>query len=294
MEDAIRKADVLIEALPYLRSYRGRIFVIKLGGAAMEERQMLDDLLQDIVFLATVGIKPVLVHGGGPDISRAMKERGLKPNFINGHRVTDQATLDVAKEVLGKINADLVRRLRLLHAEAEGFADMPAGTVMATRKIMKEAQANGPEKQYDLGLVGDVKGIDVPFFNRLIDEGTIPVVAPIAQGSRGELLNCNADTVASFIAATLHAEKVVFLSDTHGILADPNDDKSLVSSLTEEGVAKLIKDGIITGGMLPKVYSCLNALTGGVRKAHIVDGRIAHCVLLEIFTDRGAGTQILK
>jgi len=294
MDEAIRKAGVLIEALPYIRSYRGKTFVIKLGGAAMEERRVLDDLLEDIVFLATVGIRPVLVHGGGPDISRTMEQRGLKPTFVRGHRVTDAATLAVVREVLGEINADLVRRLRLLHAEAEGIVGEPPGALVGRRKVFKERQPDGTEVEVDLGLVGSIEAIDHAFFSGLIEHGVIPVVAPLARGRSGELLNCNADTAASFLAVALGAEKAVFLSDTHGILTDPGDERSLASSLTGADVERLIKAGVITGGMLPKVSACLAALEGGVRKAHIVDGRIPHAVLLEIFTDKGAGTQILR
>ncbi len=294
MKDATRKVEALIEALPYIRTFRGTTFVIKLGGAAMVDRGMLDSLVEDIVFLATVGIRPVLVHGGGPAISARMKEHGLEPTFVKGHRVTDGDGLAIVRDVMGEINKDLVRRLRLLEAMAEGVVGEPLGAIHATRKMLRESRADGSPKEYELGLVGNVEHIDIDFFRGLIERNVIPVVAPMAQGAEEELLNCNADSVAAIVAATLRAEKAVFLTDTPGILMDPNDPDSLMPSLTEEHVGKLIKKGVISGGMLPKVSACLVALDGGVGKAHIVDGRVPHSVLLEIFTDRGAGTQILK
>jgi len=294
MKDAIRKAEALIEALPYIRTFSGKTFVIKLGGAAMVKREMLDSLVEDLVFLATVGIRPVLVHGGGPLISARMEGRGLRPTFVQGHRVTDGDALEIVRQVMREINNDLVHRLRLLEALAEGVVGEPLGAISAARKILRESRPDGTPKEYELGLVGNVERVDVGFFRGLIERNVIPVVAPLAQGREGELLNCNADSVAAFLGAALAAEKAVFLTDTPGILMNPKDPGSLVSSLTEDHVGKLIKEGVISGGMLPKVSACLTALDGGVGKAHIVDGRVPHSVLLEIFTDRGAGTQILK
>ena len=295
LEEAIRKAAVLIEAMPYIRTFRKQIVVIKFGGAAMDRPEVLDQVLLDVAFLATAGMRPVLVHGGGPAISAAMKARGKEPTFVHGHRVTDAETLAIARDVLAtQINADICARLERAGGASAAIADGADGALRARRKVTRVAAPDGGVKEVDLGFVGDMTGVDLDRFLDLTGCDIVPVVAPLATGPDGEVLNVNADAVAGFLAGQLKAEKAVFLSDTHGILTDPGDETSFADSLSEQRVQELIDQGVIEGGMLPKVAACLAALDGGVRKAHIVDGRIRHSLLLEVFTDKGVGTQILK
>ncbi len=290
MEEAIRKARVLIEALPYIQSFHDKVVVIKLGGSAMEDSAALDGVLQDLVFMSAVDIRPVVVHGGGPSISREMSRRGKVPNFVRGYRVTDEETMEIVADVLGAINRDIVRRIDALGGRAESFADPSKSVLRAKRKPpITDAEAG----RLDLGLVGTVEAVDTEALTRLSAEHVVPVLAPLGRGPSGETLNINADSAASFVAGAVGAVKIVFLSDTHGITIDPDDDDSLVSTLTENEVNSLVRDGVIKGGMLPKVEACIAALDAGVGKAHIVDGRIAHSLLLEIFTEEGIGTQIL-
>jgi acetylglutamate kinase len=292
MEEAQRKAAILIEALPYIRSFRNKVVAIKLGGSTMDKPEMLDSLFQDVALMASVGMRPIVVHGGGPAISREMQKRGKRPVFVHGHRVTDDETLEIARHVLvNVINADLVRRLSELGVEARTIYGDP---IQARRKILEVKDESGISKQVDLGRVGVVERVDEVFFRALLNGHIVPVVSPIARGPEGTLLNVNADTVAAFLGGKLGAEKMVFLSDVHGIMTRPPDPASFADTLEEAEVRKLIADGIISGGMLPKVEGCIAALDAGVRKAHIVDGRMRHSLLLEIFTREGAGTQIVK
>ncbi len=294
MEEAIRKSAALIEALPYIRAFQGKVFVIKCGGAAMEDSATLDCVVEDVVFLEAVGIRPILVHGGGPAINREMKKRRIEPRFVKGHRVTDAATMEIVVDVLAnRINADICRRLERMEGRGVPFADPSSGALRARRRTASAETPDGKAEEIDLGLVGDMEAIDGEQFRRAVESRRVPVVASIGQGPEREALNVNADMVAAFIAAGLGAEKAVFLSDTHGILTDPNDPASLADTLTETRINDLINRGIIAGGMLPKVEACLLALRGGVRKTHIIDGRIRHALLLEIFTDKGVGTQII-
>lgn len=293
--DAVRKARALIEALPYIRSFQKKIVVIKLGGRAMEDCAELDGLLVDVTFMATVGMRPVIVHGGGPAISREMTARGLEPKFVRGHRVTDQATLEIVTDVLAnRINADVAGRLEKAGAKPARMCDGKSGDLRARRKVIEERNPDGTVNTIDLGLVGVPESVDSAHFLAICAAGQVPVVAPLARGPRGEVLNVNADLVASFLATALDAEKIVFLSDTHGILTDPGRDDSFAASLTEDEVNALVRKGAISGGMLPKMEACICALDGGVNKAHIIDGRMPHSLLLEIFTDQGVGTQIVK
>jgi len=291
MEEAIRKARVLIEALPYIQSFRDRIIVIKFGGSAMEDESILDSVLQDIVFMSAVGMRPVVVHGGGPLISEEMSRKGKQPKFVRGHRVTDAETMEIVADVLSSINRDIVGRIEARGGRAESFADARQGLLRARKKAPVEDTASGP---IDLGFVGTVEAIDAESLIRLSAERVVPVLAPLGCGPDGETLNINADVAASFVAGALKAVKVVFLSDVHGIMTDPGDEDSLVPTLAEDEVNDLIERGAIQGGMLPKVEACLAALDAGVGKAHIIDGRISHSILLEIFTKQGVGTQILR
>ncbi len=294
MEDAIRKADVLIEALPYIQQFGRRPVVIKFGGSAMESDAILDDVLEDIVFLAAVGIRPIVVHGGGPQISRAMQQAGLEPRFVRGHRVTDAPTLRLVVKVLTEqVSAELVRRIEA-HGGRARAAFRDGQSPLRARKKVGTRMADGATARVDLGFVGEVRDVDAEAVLPPAGEGLISVLPPVGQDAAGQLYNVNADTAAGAVAAAVQAEKIVFLSNVHGIMSDPDDENSLLSSISEPEVEQLVSRGIIAGGMLPKVSACLTALDSGVRKAHIIDGRLPHSLLLEIFTDEGVGTQILK
>ena len=289
MEEAIRKAAVLIEALPYLRAYRGKLIAIKLGGAAMTEPPMLDVFLQDVVFLQMAGVLPVIIHGGGPNISEEMTRRGLTPTFVKGRRVTDAQTLAIVREVLVGINAGLVAGIRTHGGLAEGL-HVDGQNALIGRRLQMTDEDGEP---IDLGLVGEVTQVRTFLIEGLARAGIVPVIAPLAEEAGGGVLNINADTAAGRVAGALVPEKLVVVSDTHGVRTDPEDAESFASTLTREQIEALVARGIIDRGMLPKVQACLEALEGGVPKAHIIDGRIPHSLLLEIFTDRGIGTQIL-
>jgi len=293
MEEAIRKSKTLIEALPYIRAFRGKVFVVKFGGAAMEVPATLESVLGDVLFLSAVGIRPVLVHGGGPEITREMKTKKIEPRFVRGHRVTDEATLRIVQDVLvNRINAGICKRLEQLGGQPVAFADPPQGALKARRRLTRIQTPDGRTEEIDLGLVGDMVGIAESQFRTALEADLVPIVAPLALGQNGETLNVNADMVAACVAAGLRAEKAVFLTDTRGIMTDPKDAGSFADTLTEAQIDDLVRRGVIDGGMLPKVEAGLTALKAGVRKTHIIDGRVQHALLLEIFTDKGVGTQI--
>jgi acetylglutamate kinase len=289
MEEAIRKADVLIEALSYIKGFRDKLVVIKLGGSALTDMSLLRDILKDVIFMKVVGMRPILVHGGGPHITQEMSRRGKSPQFIQGHRVTDKETLEIVVEVLvNQVNAGILKELKAL---GDGGVSMWRGGKPPLRAERYQVRdENG--QAIDLGLVGELSSMEEKAFCKVCRAGKIPVVPPLARSSSG-VLNINADSVAAFVAGALKAEKLVFLSNTHGIMLDPKDETSTASTLSKVEVQSLIEKGIITGGMLPKSRACLMALESGVRKAHIIDGKIPHSLLLEIFTDKGVGTQIV-
>jgi acetylglutamate kinase len=290
MEEAIRKADVLIEALAHIRTFRDRRTVIKLGGSAMEDSDALRATLEDVVFMATVGMRPVLVHGGGKPIDRAMAASGLKPTKVQGRRVTDDATLEIVVRVLcQEINAGIVRQLRELGGRAVGLHSGAMQSLFGERLML-----NGDDgRPIDLGRVGSVNRVDYPLIDDFCAGGVIPVIPSVAHDAAGGWLNVNADTAAAAVAVALKAEKLVFLSDTPGVLADRANPTSLFSRLNAMQCRQLIRDGVIDSGMIPKVEACLESLKAGVRKTHLVDGRIKHSLLLEIFTDTGVGTEIV-
>jgi len=291
MEDAIRKSKALIEALPYIQSFKDKIVVIKFGGSAMSNIKTFHGILQDVVFMKTVGMRPIVVHGGGPYISKEMNKRGKKPLFVNGYRVTDKETLEIAIEVLvNQIGKLIVDKINEAGADAVCVWHKKKSPLKAGKYVFKE---HGKSGELDLGYVGEISRIESEMLNNLCEGGKIPVVPPIAEGANEENFNINADNVASFIARSLKVEKLVFVSNTHGILTDPSDPDSFASTLHEEEVDKLIERNVIKGGMLPKAQACITALTAGVKKAHIIDGKIPHSLLLEIFTDKGIGTQII-
>ncbi len=293
MLEASEKAAALIEALPYIQRFRGRQVVVKFGGSAMEDERVMDDVIEDVVFLATVGIQPILVHGGGKAISRAMEQSGFEPRFVAGLRVTDERTLDVVVRVLGgEVNERLVRRVEAHGGTAvRGFAG-DRSLLRARRKAVTVKGEDGREERTDVGFVGEVAAVDT---DALLAEAAagIVVMPPIGQDDSGQLYNINADSAAAAVACAMKAEKIVFLSDVHGIMQRPGDESSFLSSVDRAEVTGLIDRGIIDGGMLPKVAACLEAVAAGVRKAHIIDGRLAHALLLEIFTDAGVGTEIV-
>lgn len=291
MEQAILKADALIEALGYIQKFRGKRVVVKMGGTLMDDRSAEQRILTDVVFMATVGMQPIIVHGGGKEISQALEQAGLTTRFVEGRRYTDERTLSIAEHVLcSQVNQRLVDTLNNLGAQAVGLHSLSSCVLSGERIFSK-----GPEnRRIDLGHVGRVTNVNAHLLTVLCHAGSVPVIAPIALDQAGGKLNVNADEVAGEVAAAIDAEKLVVVSDTHGIQRDPGDPNSLVSELSKSQIKQLIDKKVITGGMLPKVSACICALDGGVRKAHIIDGRIEHSLLLEIYTDKGVGTQIIK
>lgn len=296
MEDIIAKAAVLIEALPYIQSFKDKIVVIKYGGSAMTGDGSPDSILQDVVFMATVGMRPVIVHGGGKAISRRMAEAGIAPKFVHGLRVTDERTMEIVEDTLfGEVNRGIVRTVEAFGGSARGVSAKEAGILHVRRHVvLVKDRDSGKVENVDIGFVGDVERVEVKPIVALCEAGIIPVIAPIGLGPEGRSYNVNADPAAGEIAIALRSEKLVFLTDVHGIMRDPDDPDSLLSTLHVDAVDELIAEGAIHGGMVPKVRACLKAVKADVHKTHIVDGRIPHALLLEIFTDEGVGTQIVR
>jgi len=290
MDAAIRMAEVLIAALGYIRTFRDQQTVIKLGGSAMEEPDALRATLQSVVCLSSVGLRPILVHGGGKPIDRAMAAAGLQPKKILGRRITDDATLAIVVRVLTEeINAEIVRQLRELGGKAFGLHSSTS-QVLFGEKLMLD---NPGGEKIDLGRVGRVTRVDCDIINDFSHSGVIPVIPSLAHDELGGWLNVNGDTAAAGVAAQIKAAKLVMMTDTPGILRDRKDLSSLVTSLTTDGCRQLIRAGIIDSGMIPKVEACLDALKAGVGKTHIIDGRLKYSLLLEVFTDKGIGTEIV-
>lgn len=289
MDHAIRKAEVLIEALSYIRKFRDKLTVIKLGGSAMEDAEALKSTLQAVVFMETVGMRPILVHGGGKPIDRAMAQAGLKPRKVQGRRYTDDATLAIVVRVLlQEINTDIEKQIRRLGGRAVG-PHLGSLQYLFGEKLLLPG-AGG--EMIDLGRVGKATRADVDLIRDFCAAGVVPVIPSLAIDADGNWLNVNADTAAAAVAAELKAEKLILLTDTPGILRDRNDPASLLSSLNASQCQELKEAGIIDEGMIPKVEACLDALKAGVKKTHIIDGRLRHSLLLEIYTDRGVGTEI--
>jgi len=291
VEEAIAKAGALIEAMEYIRSFRGRIMVVKLGGSVLEDACLQKKLLTDVAFMATVGMQPIIVHGGGKAITKAMNEVGLEPVWVQGRRYTDERTMNIAEHTLvHKINAPICQTLAELGCKPMGLHSLSSCALFA--EPLRLVSEDG--RKLDLGLVGQISNVNANLLKTLCGSGTIPVVASVAIDKAGGKLNVNADSAAGKVAAAVVAEKLVVVSDTHGIRTNIDDPESWVSSLDEEQIKDMIDAGIITNAMLPKVEACLTALEGGVKKAHIIDGRIEHSLLLEIYTVRGVGTEIVK
>jgi acetylglutamate kinase len=289
MEKLIEKAKVLIESLPYLRAFSGKTVVIKYGGKAMTDEGLKNDFAQDVVLMKYVGLNPVVVHGGGPQINVMMKRLGLEPKFIKGVRVTDAATMEIVEMVLGGIiNKEIVTLINRNGGRAVGLTGKDGGLIRA-RKAKGSGGALESEGSIDMGLVGEVEAIDPGVIRNLEQDRFIPVIAPIGADSEGRTYNINADWVAGAVAASLKAEKLLLLTDVKGIL---DEQGKFLSTLSKKDASRLIKQDVIKEGMLPKVKAALSAVEGGVSKAHIIDGRVSHALLLEIFTDKGIGTEI--
>jgi len=290
MDQAITKAQTLIEALGYIQRLAGKIIVIKLGGSVMESPEALTHMMTDVVFMNTVGMRPVIVHGGGKAISRAMEESGLEVQFVQGRRYTDQRTLNVVEHVLcNKINNSLVEIIEKLGSTAMSLHTL-SSCVLFGQKLFLDDDG----RKVDLGAVGEITSVNTDLIELLCESDTVPVISPVARDKTGAKLNCNADTAAGEVAAALKANKFVVVSDTHGIRHDVDDPESVITSASEAEIRAMIDDGTISTGMLPKVEACLRALDAGVSRAHIIDGRFSHSLLLEIFSDRGVGTLIQK
>lgn len=293
MEQSIKKADILIEALPYIQSFHHKVVVIKFGGSAMTQAGCIDEALKDLVFMEAVKMKPVLIHGGGSRISQAMKTAGLAPRFEAGLRVTDQHGIRIVRKVIKEINAELVESVRRLGAEAEG--------VVEAQKLVIEARKHQPhlpgeDQPLDLGYVGEIVSVRPGYLFQMLADEVVPVVAPLGRDKKNKVYNINGDMMAAEVAIALQAEKLVFLTDVRGIMRKAEGDGSpqLFSSLHRQDIDNLLREGVIEGGMIPKVKAGLKALASGVKKIHIIDGRVKHSLLLEIFTNQGVGTEIIN
>jgi acetylglutamate kinase len=291
VQEAIAKADALIEAMEYIRKFRRRIVVVKLGGSVLDDEELQKKLLADVAFMSTVGMLPIIVHGGGKAITRAMNEAGIEPVWVQGRRYTDERTLAIAEYTLiHKTNTPICQTLKELGCSPMGLHSL--SSCVLTAETLRLPGENG--RKLDIGLVGRVTYVNGELLQTLCEDGTIPVIAPVALDKIGSRLNVNADSAAGEVAAAVKAEKLVIVSDTHGILMDTKDPQSRISSLNEQQIKELIDKGVIADAMFPKVEACLRALDAGVKKTHIIDGRIPHSLLLEIYTDEGIGTQIVK
>jgi acetylglutamate kinase len=283
------RAEALIEALPFIQKFRGQLFVIKYGGSAMEDEQVVQRFLRDVVFLEAVGINPVLIHGGGKAITAQMRDAGLKPRFVNGLRVTDEQSIRIVEEVLdGQINPGIASVLNQFGGKAIG---LHGKDVMIGKKL--PLQTEGKETNIDLGFVGEVIDVKLEKIEAAIAAETVPVISPLARDAEGRVLNINADIAAGTLAGRMRAEKFIYLSDVPGIMRDPTHRESLIPTVSRAEIDRLREDEIITGGMIPKVDSALHALAQGVKKVHFIDGRTPHSLLLEIFTNDGIGTEIV-
>jgi acetylglutamate kinase len=290
ISEATTKAKALTEALGYIQRFHDKVIVVKVGGSIMDDDQALSNLLSDIVFMNYVGMQPVLVHGGGKAINQAMETAGLVPQMVMGRRYTDERTLAIAEHVLcNQVNKFIVNFIQTQGCEAMGLHSLSSNVLVAEKTFLQ-----GPEgRRIDLGHVGEVKSVNARLLQLLVQADSIPCIATIARDTAGSRLNVNADTAAGAVAASMKAEKLVVVSDTHGIRTDPKDPESLVRHLTVAQIDEMVKSGAIGSGMLPKVEACVTALRAGVTKTHIIDGRIPHALLLEIYTEAGIGTEIV-
>lgn len=284
MQEVMEKAQVLIEALPYIQRFNRKIIVVKYGGSAMIDEELKKHVIQDVTLLKLVGFKPIIVHGGGKEISRWVEKTGMQPEFVNGLRKTDAATMEIAEMVLNKVNKSLVQMVEELGVNAIGISGKDGGLLRVEKKY-----SDGQ----DIGYVGEIAEVNPKILEDLLERDFLPIVCPIGMDANYETYNINADDAACAIAQAVQAEKLAFLTDIEGVYKDPADKSTLISELTVSEARELIADGFIGGGMLPKLNNCMEAIEKGVSRVHILDGRIAHCLLLEIFTNKGIGTAIL-
>lgn len=284
MLDVMDKAEVLIEALPYIQRFNRKIIVVKYGGSAMIDEELKKQVIQDVTLLKLVGFKPIIVHGGGKEISRWVEKTGMEPEFINGLRKTDEATMEIAEMVLNKVNKSLVQNVQSLGVNAVGVSGKDGGLLKVQKKL-----SDGQ----DIGFVGEITEVNPKIIMDLLENDFLPIVCPIGMDENFVTYNINADDAACAIAKAVNAEKLAFLTDIEGVYKDKDDPETLISELTVEEAKDLIGDGFIGGGMLPKLNNCIDAIEQGVSRVHILDGRIAHCLLLEIFTNKGIGTAII-
>ena len=285
LEKYLSKAEVLIEALPYIQRFNRKVIVVKYGGSAMVDEELKKRVIEDVTLLKLVGFKPIIVHGGGKDISKMVSRLGMEPRFVNGLRVTDAETIEIAEMVLGKVNKSLVQLVESLGVRAIGISGKDGALLKVNKKY-----SNGE----DIGFVGEVKEVNTQIILDLLEKDFIPIICPIGLDDEYNTYNINADDAACAIAQAMQAEKLAFLTDIEGVYKDPKDPETLISELTVTEAEGLMSDGYIGGGMLPKLQNCVDAINSGVSRVHILDGRIPHCLLLEIFTNKGIGTAILK
>lgn len=285
MQQYLDKAEVLIEALPYIQKFNRKIIVVKYGGSAMVDEELQKKVIKDVTLLKLTGFKPIIVHGGGKEISRWVNKVGMEPHFVNGLRVTDEETMEVAEMVLNKVNKNLVRMVEELGVRAIGISGKDGGLLRVEKKYSEGE---------DIGFVGNIREVDATILNDLLEKDFLPIICPIGMDDNYQTYNINADDAAYAIATAMNAEKLAFLSDIDGVYKDYEDKDSLVSRLTVNEAKELLETGGIQGGMLPKLQNCIHAIENGVSRVHILDGRIPHCLLLEIFTNNGIGTAIVK
>ncbi len=285
LDKYLNKAEVLIEALPYIQKFNRKVIVVKYGGSAMVDEELKRRVIEDVTLLKLVGFKPIIVHGGGKEISSMVKRLGMEPKFVNGLRVTDEATMDVAEMVLNKVNKSLVQLVQSLGVRAIGISGKDGGLLTVEKKYSEGE---------DIGFVGEITDVNADILADLLKQDFLPIVCPIGMDENYQTYNINADDAACAIAKAMGAEKLAFLTDIEGVYKDPHDPETLISELTVSEAGALMEDGFIGGGMLPKLQNCIEAIENGVSRVHILDGRIPHCLLLEIFTNKGIGTAIIK
>ncbi len=285
IEEVVLKANTLVEALPYIRKFNGTKIVVKYGGSAMLDEQLKYNVIKDVALLKLIGLKPIIVHGGGKEISKWVRLSGKEPEFVNGLRVTDKETMDIAEMVLYKVNKQLVGMMEKIGVQAVGLCGKDAGMLRVEKKY-----ADGK----DIGYVGNVTDVNVKLLDSLIESDFVPVIAPIGLDDKYDTYNINADDAACGIAKAINAEKLVFLTDIEGVFIDPTDKSTLISEMDLDQAKEFINKGVVGGGMLPKLNNCVEAIENGVSRVHILDGRMEHCLLLEFFTQKGIGTAILK
>ena len=281
----LEKAEVLIEALPYIQRFNRKIVVVKCGGSAMLDEELKENVIKDVVLLKLVGFKPIIVHGGGKEISRWVSKVGMEPHFVNGLRVTDKDTMEIAEMVLSKVNKELVTLVQSLGVKAVGISGKDGGLLQVDKKLSEGE---------DIGFVGEIRKVEPKILYDMLEKDFLPIVFPVGYDEHFATYNINADDAACAIAEAVHAEKLAFLSDIEGVYKDQNDPSTLISELRVNEAEELIREGFVGGGMIPKLHNCINAIENGVNRVHILDGRIPHSLLLEIFTNKGIGTAILR